>query len=312
VVQAGEDIAIQNSSSDPEGHIASYDWSFGDGTTSSQATPAKSYAAPGTYAVTLKVTDDKGSWSFASKSIRVDAPPTAQIIVAASQTAGIAVQFDSSSSDSDGTVQSYAWDFGDGTQGSGGTPVHTYAAAGSYNVQLTVTDNDGASGHAQVTVNVAAAPTSGGGGPSSGGGSGSNTGAIAGDGTGAPTITNTSGGGSGSPADAAATGAPASSDTTAPALVVPATLKAKKKAGKLVYRVSVDEAATLKAQLKGKVAGAATVKITKAASGKVVIKLSGKARKALRAAKSVKLTLVTTATDAAGNTATKTTKVTLV
>lgn len=52
----------------------------------------------------------------------------------------------SASSDPDGTVAAYAWTFGDGTSASGATAAHTYAAAGTYPVQLTVTDDDGATG----------------------------------------------------------------------------------------------------------------------------------------------------------------------
>ena len=47
------------------------------------------------------------------------------------------------SSDPDGTVASYAWDFGDGSTGTGATPTHTYAAAGTFTVSLTVTDDGG-------------------------------------------------------------------------------------------------------------------------------------------------------------------------
>lgn len=54
-------------------------------------------------------------------------------------------QFDASASaDQDGTIASYAWDFGDGTTGTGATPTHDYTTAGTHTVTLTVTDNRGA------------------------------------------------------------------------------------------------------------------------------------------------------------------------
>jgi serine protease len=74
---------------------------------------------------------------------------------------GETVTFDgSASSDPDGTIESYQWDFGDGSTGSGVTVEHAYESAGEYQVTLTVTDNDGASTTDGVNVNVA----SGGGG----------------------------------------------------------------------------------------------------------------------------------------------------
>lgn len=65
----------------------------------------------------------------------------------------LAVAFDgASSTDADGTIASFSWDFGDGTTGSGKTASHTYAQAGGYDVTLTVTDNGGQTG--QVTKRV--------------------------------------------------------------------------------------------------------------------------------------------------------------
>jgi PKD repeat protein len=61
------------------------------------------------------------------------------------------------SADSDGSITSYAWDFGDGSTGTGATPQHTYAAAGTYTVKLTVTDDRGGTGTASQQVHTNAA-----------------------------------------------------------------------------------------------------------------------------------------------------------
>ncbi|HVX43996.1 MAG TPA: PKD domain-containing protein [Mycobacteriales bacterium] len=58
----------------------------------------------------------------------------------------------SGSSDPDGTIASYSWNFGDGTTGSGVQPAHTYSAAGRYTITLTVTDDDGATASTTQTV----------------------------------------------------------------------------------------------------------------------------------------------------------------
>lgn len=76
-----------------------------------------------------------------------------------SSCAGLTCSFNgSASTDPDGTITSYAWTFGDGQTGSGPVVSHTYAAAGSYTVVLTVTDNQGATDTATASVSVAPQP----------------------------------------------------------------------------------------------------------------------------------------------------------
>ena len=90
-------------------------------------------------------------------------PPAADFSASpVSGTAPLSVSFDASaSSDADGTIVSYAWDFGDGTTGSGVTAGHTYQSAGSFTATLTVSDNDNAQNSATKAITVQS--TSGGG-----------------------------------------------------------------------------------------------------------------------------------------------------
>ncbi len=145
-----------SASADPDGTIASYAWDFGDGTTGQVANPDHTYAQDGTYTVTLTVTDDGGKTDSVSHDVtpRANQAPVAAFSAAAS---GLSVSVDGSgSSDPDGSVASYAWDFGDGATGSGKTASHTYAAAGSYDVKLTVTDDGGATDSVTKSVSVSA------------------------------------------------------------------------------------------------------------------------------------------------------------
>jgi PKD repeat protein len=65
------------------------------------------------------------------------------------------VSFDGTSSyDPDGTIVGYAWDFGDGSTGSGATPTHGYSIAGTYSVKLNVTDNSGSTQVSTQTVTI--------------------------------------------------------------------------------------------------------------------------------------------------------------
>ena len=124
--------------------ITSRAWTFGDGGTGTGTNPEHTYAASGTYDVTLTVTSSKGKTASVTHPVqvtRINQEPTAAFAFSCDQ---LECSFDGSSSeDPDGDVSDYAWDFGDGNTGSGSTVDHTYASAGSRTVKLTVTDNDG-------------------------------------------------------------------------------------------------------------------------------------------------------------------------
>ena len=244
-------------SSDSDGTIASYNWNFGDGATSTAQNPSHAYTSAGTYTATLTVTDNGGLSNSATATVTVnpvgggsqlqngetrsglsgstgnyeffyiDVPANASdlnisisggsgdadlyvrfgsqptdssfdcrpyiggnsetcseaapaqgrwhigvkaysaysgVSLTASYTTGsqqnippvavangpytsdvnVAVNFNSSGSyDSDGSIASYSWDFGDGTSSTSANPSHSYSSAGSYTVSLTVTDDKG-------------------------------------------------------------------------------------------------------------------------------------------------------------------------
>jgi PKD repeat protein len=144
---------------DRDGTIAGYAWNFGDGTTGTGLTANHTYAAAGTYTVTLTVTDDSGAITATSAPVSVVAQPpnvlpTATLNVA---TDARSISVDAiGSGDPDGSIVSYVWDFGDGATASGPTATHTYAADGTYPVSLTVTDSRGGTGTATKSVSVKA------------------------------------------------------------------------------------------------------------------------------------------------------------
>lgn len=133
------------SSTDATGAIVSWAWDLGDGT---QATgvvpPPHTYAANGTYPVTLTVTDEGGLSHTTAQQVTVARTNTLPVAQFGSTVTGLDLVVDATAShDTDGTVVSYDWDFGDGTTATGVAATHTYAAGGPRTVRLTVTDNDG-------------------------------------------------------------------------------------------------------------------------------------------------------------------------
>ncbi len=146
-------------SSDPEGAIVLYHWSFGDGATATGPTPTHTYTVHGTYTVTLTLTDACGVMTSCTATAEILATPVCDAGGPYYGVPGIPVQFDGTGShDPDGTIVLYLWDFGDGSTGTGPTPVHNYPDPSSYDVTLAVTDNDGFTSECLTFVDTGAVP----------------------------------------------------------------------------------------------------------------------------------------------------------
>ncbi len=143
-VCTGDTVVFDGSKSfDPEGGLLKYLWDFGDGTKSEIVNPTKAYRRGAVYPVTLTVKDDSGfprNFHTARIAIRVDQGPVADAgpreILACAKTE---VVFDGTkSTDIDGVVNSFLWDFGDGVFGAGEKTAHIYDKPGNYRAFLTI------------------------------------------------------------------------------------------------------------------------------------------------------------------------------
>jgi PKD repeat protein len=148
-----------SASTDADGQVVSYSWNFGDGSSGSGVTVTHTYQSMNSYQATLTVTDNDGAHGTATGLVTVLAtnrPPVARFTLApASGHAPLKVSFSAANStDSDGTIVSYRWNFGDGYKGSGATTWHIYKSKSRRQATLTVTDNYGATGTVTRTVDV--------------------------------------------------------------------------------------------------------------------------------------------------------------
>ena len=150
-----------NGSTD-DGSVTASSWDFGDNSGSSAIQdPTYTYAAGGSYEVTLTVTDNMGAIGTIKHTVTVTAPPPPNqppVADFTSSCADLTCTFTDSSGD-DGSVTAWSWDFGDNSGSvEAQNPSYTFAAGGSYEVTLAVTDNNGASGTVTKTVTVPPVP----------------------------------------------------------------------------------------------------------------------------------------------------------
>jgi len=158
-------VVFDASDSTDDRGIASYSWNFGDGTTSTSVVVSHTYDTPGSYPVTLTVTDYFGNQDIATVTVAAgdsEGPTAAISTLPDPPTVGIDVNitFDGTASTVSGdcgcgtTIVSYEWDFGDGETDSGPIVTHSYDTADTYTVTLTVKDSNGKSDATSVPVTV--------------------------------------------------------------------------------------------------------------------------------------------------------------
>ena len=163
---SGQTFTLTASAGDPDGSVASYAWDVdGNGTdnfTAGTATKTASFATPGTYPLKVRVTDNSGAATVATLNLAVASrAPTANFTFApVAPEAFNSVTFTSTSTDSDGTIASQAWDLdNDGAfdDGTAVTATRSFPAAGDYTVRLRVVDSSGTEAITSKSVRVAAA-----------------------------------------------------------------------------------------------------------------------------------------------------------
>ncbi|MFA5408298.1 MAG: PKD domain-containing protein, partial [Bacilli bacterium] len=123
--------------SNSTGYPSLYSWTFGDGATSQSESPVHTYVNPGTYSVSLTVTNIGGTDSVEySNYITVVDGEEISTSVSANVTAGTAPLTVTFTDSSTGYITSWLWNFGDGTTSTEQNPTHTYTVPSTYTVSL--------------------------------------------------------------------------------------------------------------------------------------------------------------------------------
>jgi gliding motility-associated-like protein len=141
--------------------ITDWYWDFGDGTTSTDQNPVKTYADAGFYTVSLRVTSASGCVASRSiaRYIRVTNGVTADFNFTAAPTCRPPFNISFTDQTSGPGTLTYQWDFGNSTSATQQNPVATYAAAGTYNVTLTARSQYGCSKTVTKPVTLGITPT---------------------------------------------------------------------------------------------------------------------------------------------------------
>ncbi len=136
-------VNFKDKSSAASGPISSWLWDLGDGSTSVKQNPDKMYLVPGSYSVSLTVTDRKGckNTSLIPDFVIIEGPKAAKLVSPLSGCIPLQVNYTASSPE----LVAFKWDLGDGIVTFENDLVHEYNQAGTYIPLLTVSDSFGCS-----------------------------------------------------------------------------------------------------------------------------------------------------------------------
>jgi PKD repeat protein len=153
----GEPIQFDNQSQITNDSIAQYEWSWGDGSISTEVAPQHVYESSGTYSAILLAISAHGCADTFEAQVEVYEKPTAAFTYDEPVCEGAAVEFTDQSAIASGSVTGLNWHFGDGSNATGSLVTHTFGE-GTFEVSLVATSNLGCTDTATEEVTANAAP----------------------------------------------------------------------------------------------------------------------------------------------------------
>lgn len=139
-ITAGEEVTFTNESENAD----SYEWDFGDGNDSADASPTHTYEEAGTYTVSLTASGETGEDTEEKADlITVEAPPMLPEAAFSVSETTVGIADTLSFTDESQNAESWLWDFDDGTTSDEQNPTHAFEEEGTYFIDLTVTNEDG-------------------------------------------------------------------------------------------------------------------------------------------------------------------------
>ncbi|MFW6040953.1 MAG: PKD domain-containing protein [Thermoplasmatota archaeon] len=140
-----DEVIFEDLSTDEDGDLLNWSWNIEGESFFNKKRIIYNFEKTGKYNVTLTVTDNHGASDSYTEYISVkNIPPNANFTFSPEEgSVDENIIFEDLSTDQDGEIVNWTWDFGDGTKVYGKNPVHTYDEPGEYEVTLTITDNEG-------------------------------------------------------------------------------------------------------------------------------------------------------------------------